>query len=222
MSFDFEARFFATLLERHHRSPRRILVIGCGAGVEVDHIARVAGATVVGLDLTVDPDSRRTGVHLVRADARALPFRDRAFEAVYCYHVLEHVPEPSMAVREARRVLEPDGLGYFGTPNKSRLVGYLGGRATLGQKLAWNLADWSRRLRGQWENRRGAHAGFTDRELAGLLGGEFDRVESESLSYYLGKYPGLAAFWRTSFRLGLHRFVAPSVYFSASGSRARP
>ena len=217
MSFEFEARFFRDLLRRHETHPRRILVIGCGAGVEVGHIAEVAGVPVVGVDLDVDPRMRRPNVPLVRADARSLPFREVSFQAVYCYHVLEHVPEPARAVAEARRVLDSRGLAYFGTPNKSRLVGYLGGRATRWEKVMWNLMDWWKRLRGQWENDKGAHAGFTDRELADLLVLRFSRVESVSLSYYLGKYPGLAGFWRASFRLGLHRFLAPSVYFSACG-----
>jgi SAM-dependent methyltransferase len=217
VSFEFEARFFDQLLRRNERRPRRILVIGCGAGVEVGHLAAVTGVPVTGVDLTVDPGARRAGVTLLRADARALPFRGASVEAVYCYHVLEHVPEPERAVAEARRVLDARGLAYFGTPNRSRLVGYVGGRATLWEKVVWNLVDWWKRVRGQWENRHGAHAGFTDRELSGLLGQHFGRVESVSLPYYLGKYPGLAGFWRASFRLGLHRFLAPSVYFSATG-----
>jgi len=217
LSFEFEARFFGDLLREARVRPRRVLVVGCGEGVEVEHLSRAVEVPVVGLDLAVDPRWVRPEFQLVRADARALPFRDRAFEALYCYHVLEHVPEPARAVAEARRVLDARGLAYFGTPNKSRLVGYVGGRATPWEKVAWNLVDWWKRLRGQWENRRGAHAGFTDSELQGLLGQQFGRVESVSLPYYLGKYPGLAGFWRTSFRLGLHRFLAPSVYFSATG-----
>jgi len=73
------------------------------------------------------------------------------------------------------------------------------------------------------ENARGAHAGFTDAELAGLLSESFGEVESVSLPYYLGKYPRLGGLWRTSWRLGVARFLAPSVYFRAGpgeGSRA--
>ncbi|MEK7331587.1 MAG: hypothetical protein AAB113_12395 [Candidatus Eisenbacteria bacterium] len=174
----FEARCFDDLLRRNE-TRRRMLVIGCGPGVEVNHLAEVTGVPVMGVDLDVDPRDRRPGVQLLRADAR--------------------------------------GLAYFGTPAKSRLVGGVGGRARAWEKVVWNLVDWWKRVRGQWENRRGARAGFTDRELAGLLGQQFGRVESVSLPYDLGKYPGLAGFWRTSFRLGLHRFLAPSVYFSAAG-----
>ena len=92
--------------------------------------------------------------------------------------------------------------------------------------MRWNATDWRRRLFGRFENALGAHAGFTDRELGGLLASAFDRVESVSLPYYLHKYPRLEKLWTTSFRLGVGRFLIPSVYFRATdGSRsgaARP
>lgn len=217
MSFEFESDFFHELLVESGARPRRVLVIGCGAGAEVAHIARATGAAVTGVDLEVDPRWQTPEAALARADARRLPFQDASFDAVYCYHVLEHVPGPEAAVREARRVLAPGGLGCFGTPNKSRLVGYIGGRATTWEKLAWNAVDWGRRLTGRWSNEQGAHAGFTDHELMRLLQREFTRVESISLPYYLGKYPRLAGLWRASFRLGFARFLAPSVYFRTVG-----
>lgn len=213
MSFEIEAEFFRGLLGEAGIRPKRLLVVGCGEGVEVAKLGRVTGATSFGVDLVVDRAHAAPGVCLVRADARALPFRDGAFEAVYCYHVLEHVPGPRRAVTEARRMLVPDGLGYFGTPNRNRLVGYVGGRATTLEKLQWNLHDWGRRLTGRWSNEQGAHAGFSRRQLALLLRESFAVVESVDLSYYQAKYPKLAGFWRFTTRLGLATFLAPSVYF---------
>jgi SAM-dependent methyltransferase len=220
LSFEFEARFFCGLMRAAEVRPRRVLVVGCGEGIEADHIAREAGASVVGLDLAVDARWRRKGTQLLRADARRLPFRDGAFDALYCYHVLEHVPGPGVALAEARRVLAPGGFAFYGTPNRSRLVGYAGGRATAWEKVRWNLADYGKRLTGRWSNERGAHAGFGERELAGLLAGSFGRVESVSLPYYVGKYPRLAPLWRAASRLGLLRFLAPSVYFRATDGPA--
>ena len=220
MSFEFEARFFCALLREAQVRPRRVLVVGCGEGIEVDHIAREVGAPVVGLDLAVDPRWKRPGVHLLRADARRLPFGDGSFDALYCYHVLEHVPGPAAAVAEARRILAPGGFAFFGTPNRLRLVGYAGGRATAWEKLHWNVADYWRRLTGRWSNEQGAHAGFSERELARLLAAAFPWAESVSLPYYVGKYPRLERMWRTSFKLGLLRVLAPSVYFRATDGPA--
>ena len=209
-------------LERLRVVPgQRVLDLGCGPG---DGTSRLngSGAVAIGLDYSdgmLDTARRApsNAGRLTRGDAGRLPFRDGAFDAVYCYHVLEHVPGPESAVREAHRVLAPRGVGYFGTPTKSRIVGYLGGRATTWEKVAWNATDWWQRLTGRWSNAQGAHAGFTDRELLRLLGAEFARVESVSLPYYLGKYPRLAGLWRTSYRLGFARFLAPSVYARVGG-----
>lgn len=220
MSFDFEAGFFRQLLAERGVRPRRLLVIGCGDGVEAGHLARATGAFGVGIDLVVEARARSEHVELSRCDARRLPFRDGAFDAVYCYHVLEHVPEPARAIAEARRVLAPGGVGYWGTPNKSRWVGYIGGRATTWEKVRWNLADWWKRITFRWSNERGAHAGFSEGELGRLLRSAFASVESVSLPYYLGKYPRLAGFWRATFQIGLGRFVTPSVYFRTGGGGA--
>ena len=40
----------------------------------------------------------------VRADAHALPFRDKAFAVCRCWHVLEHLEDPVKVVDEIRRV----------------------------------------------------------------------------------------------------------------------
>ncbi len=222
MSFQFEAEFYRSLLQEAGLKPRRLLVIGCGAGVEVAHLAETTGAKVTGIDLEVDPKWARPNVALLRTNAESLPFPDGAFDALYCYHVLEHVSSPPRAIAEARRVLRAGGMGYFGTPNKARLVGYVGGRGSAMDKLKWNFVDWGVRLRGRWSNEQGAHAGFTRAELTRLLAASFATVESVDLPYYLGKYPRLAGIWRATFGLGLAHFLTPSVYFRTGGPAGAP
>jgi len=68
----------------------------------------------------------------------------------------------------------------------------------------------------------GAHAGFSNGEMTRLLRACFGRVESVGLLYYVGKYPRLRSLWETTFRFGLARFLAPSVYFRASGTDLVP
>ena len=123
MSFDFEAEFFHTLLAETDAHPRRVLIVGCGPGEDVGHMADATGAFVVGVDLDVEARWNRPDACVVRADARRLPFRDGAFDALYCYHVLEHVPGPKVAVDEARRGHQAGAGGLFGTPKKYRHVG---------------------------------------------------------------------------------------------------
>lgn len=46
------------------------------------------------------------------ADGHHLPFRDRSIGSVLLSHVLEHVAEPSVVMREVERVLRPGGKAY--------------------------------------------------------------------------------------------------------------
>lgn len=51
-----------------------------------------------------------------RCDVAGLPFRDGAFDLVLCTEVLEHVPDPDVALDELRRVLRPIGTLVLTTP----------------------------------------------------------------------------------------------------------
>ena len=221
MSFEFEAEFFSQLLARYGVSPARTLVIGCGTGLEAVSIARRVGSKVVGLDLQVPAAGGSTpGVSLVWGDAETLCFPDAVFDAVYCFHVLEHLRDPVRGVSEICRVLSSSGAAFVGTPNKGRLIGYLGGRATLWEKVAWNFRDLSMRLRGRWANELGAHAGFRASELEALLGGAFTCVEAVSRLYYCAKYECCAALLGRLTETPAFSFVFPSVYFVARKGEA--
>ena len=58
----------------------------------------------IGLDLHAAP-----GIAVV-GDARRLPIREAVFDMVLCTEMLEHVPEPHVAIDEMRRVLKPGGV----------------------------------------------------------------------------------------------------------------
>ena len=55
----------------------------------------------------------------VRADVQRLPFADAAFDSLFCHHVLEHVPDDRMAMRELLRVLRPGGWALLQSPLRS-------------------------------------------------------------------------------------------------------
>jgi ubiquinone/menaquinone biosynthesis C-methylase UbiE len=48
-------------------------------------------------------------VKLVQADLTRMPFPDRCFDAILCSGVLDTMPEPSLALREFRRILRDNG-----------------------------------------------------------------------------------------------------------------
>jgi ubiquinone/menaquinone biosynthesis C-methylase UbiE len=102
----------------------RVLEIGCGRGVGTEIIfERFGAAEVHAFDL--DPDmvaqargrlSRFVGdgrLRLEVGDATAIAAPDGAYDAVFDFGILHHVPEWRAAVAEVARVLRPGGLFFF-------------------------------------------------------------------------------------------------------------
>ena len=64
--------------------------------------------------LSVDLESPLAMRHM---DLTRLDLADEAFDAVFCNHVLEHIPDDRTAMRELRRVLAPGGWAVLQTPH---------------------------------------------------------------------------------------------------------
>lgn len=54
----------------------------------------------------------------VASDLTALAFPDGAFDAAYCSHVLEHVPDDRAAMRELHRFIRPGGFAVIQVPTR--------------------------------------------------------------------------------------------------------
>lgn len=192
----------------------RVLVVGCGQGIEAAVLATDMGADVTGIDLDprFDPEATRHA-RLTQGDATALTFADSSFDIVYSYHALEHIADYHQALNEMHRVLRGGGAWCIGTPNRARLVGYVGGDSSWREKLAWNWADWRMRVTGRFRNEYGAHAGYTSKDLCGILKQHFSTVEEVTPEYYRRLYAKQRAVISMLIVSGLGRFLFPSVYF---------
>ncbi len=52
----------------------------------------------------------------VKMDVQNIPFPDGSFDVVFCNHVLEHVADDRLAMREMYRVMKPGGWGVMLSP----------------------------------------------------------------------------------------------------------
>jgi SAM-dependent methyltransferase len=114
---------------------RRVLEVGCGAGVDLARFAK-GGALVSGVDLAASAiDLARAnfgqqGLHgeFQVADGERLPFPDDSFDLVYAHGVVQYTADPKRLVDECRRVLKPGGDAIFQVYNR---VSWLNGLSKL-------------------------------------------------------------------------------------------
>jgi ubiquinone/menaquinone biosynthesis C-methylase UbiE len=97
----------------------KVLEVGCGTGLILERIARVADKAV-GIDLSPGmlAQARERGLDVQEGMATQLPFEDASFDLVYSFKVLAHVPEIETALAEMARVTRPGGtvLAEFYNP----------------------------------------------------------------------------------------------------------
>ncbi len=99
----------------------RVLETAAGTGIVTRALLRSlpAGASIVATDLNQPMLDHAAGqvpsgrVSWQKADAQALPFPDRAFDAMVCQFGVMFFPDKQQAYREARRVLKPGGHFIF-------------------------------------------------------------------------------------------------------------
>jgi 2-polyprenyl-6-hydroxyphenyl methylase/3-demethylubiquinone-9 3-methyltransferase len=131
--------------------------VGCGAGLLAEGLAR-AGAHVTAVDLApgsigaARAHALQSGLDIRYeiADAAALAVRKgAAFDAVTCFEVLEHVPNPGATIAACAALLKPGGHAFFSTLNrnpKSFLLAIVGAEYVLGM-LPRGTHQYARLLR---------------------------------------------------------------------------
>jgi SAM-dependent methyltransferase len=108
----------------------RWLDVGCAVGYTLDE-ARKSGCEVLGVELsewaaTLAHD--KLGLPVKRSMREALDSRGPGFDVVSFFQVLEHMPDPVAALKDARACLRNDGLLVVETWDRGSAVARLFGR----------------------------------------------------------------------------------------------
>lgn len=117
------------------RASLSVLDVGCGRGFYFPLYAALDATRIVGVDFEVEnlrlahARIAATGAMVFQADAGQLPLPDKSFDVVIMSEILEHLDDPVTALREAYRVLRPDGALLVTVPNAN-------------YPLAWDPINW--------------------------------------------------------------------------------
>jgi SAM-dependent methyltransferase len=134
-----DPRAWADLAEAHNRplfdsvldaagvgAGTRVLDIGCGSGLALV-LASQRGAVAAGIDISSGllavARERLPDADLRDADMETLPFEDAGFDSVLGINSFQFAGDPLRALREAARVLAPDGrlvASLFAAPERSQ------------------------------------------------------------------------------------------------------
>ncbi len=134
----FRQRILACIRPEHV-----MLDVGAGAGIVMQMNFKGRARKVCGIDL--DPrvvDNPMLDEGRV-CDADSIPYPDEMFDVVFADNVLEHLSEPAEVFREVVRVLKPNGVFLFKTPNKWHYV------PTIARMTPHSFHEFINKLRGR-------------------------------------------------------------------------
>ncbi|MGD8374893.1 MAG: class I SAM-dependent methyltransferase [Acidobacteriota bacterium] len=112
------------ILERHDPGRGRLLDVGCATGSFL-RLASSHGWTCSGVEVSTFAARKAAeidGVEVFNGPFADAPFAEDTFDVITMWDLLEHLPEPPPALRQARRILKPGGLILVNAPNENSLL----------------------------------------------------------------------------------------------------
>lgn len=92
----------------------RVLEIGCGTGLNFSYYPQASRGVASELSREMTARARAkprpAGIHLMQAQAEALPFAENSFDAAFATLVFCSIASPPQAFAELRRVVRPGGI----------------------------------------------------------------------------------------------------------------
>ena len=140
----------------------RVCDVGCGEGFLLKQVGKAK--KIVGFEISITALNRskeilkeRPDIITVKADAQKIPVANESFDIVLCCEMLEHLPDPTIVIKEVHRILRNGGKFVIAVPNekgsqdllrfarKLKLSGMVEGVSTKGKVTnEWHLQDASK------------------------------------------------------------------------------
>ncbi len=119
----------ARLLQGFLPQAGKLLDVGCGRGNFLAAMTKL-GFNVYGTELTESSAARsrrKFPDRVFTGDVTSLKLDDNSFDMVTLWHVVEHLRDPALVLKEVHRILKPGGRVVLAQPNIDSLQAALGG-----------------------------------------------------------------------------------------------
>ena len=125
------------------KSGEKMLDIGCGSGLSL-LIARSKGAEVYGVeaDPNVQPLAKELGLSIHQGSIHDHPFPGMSFDLVVLNQVIEHIPEPGLALQVIAGRLAPGGRIILVFPNRCSFYRKIFGPRWINWHIPYHLIIW--------------------------------------------------------------------------------
>jgi 2-polyprenyl-6-hydroxyphenyl methylase / 3-demethylubiquinone-9 3-methyltransferase len=172
-----DAHFGSDPKARHPLTDKRVLDMGCGAGLLAEPLARMGG-TVTGVDaaheniMVAQDHAAQSGLAIRYRCGEADAVKGERFDLITCLEVIEHVADPASFIAQLAGLLAPGGLMILSTPNRTPLskIALIGIGETVGG-IPPGTHDWDKFLTPDELASHVRAAGLTVAEQRGLAFG---------------------------------------------------
>ena len=209
----------------------RVLEVGCGAGGMAKAIKFYRpGLDVSGIDISKKAINQArknsSGVKFSQGNVYKLPFRDKSFDAVLMFDLLEHLDDPPKSLLEIRRVLKPGGIfsGFIPTEGSifsihkiiDRLFGFTPKKKYAGHIQQFTLSDLLTLL-GKTDLKfiRKRYYGYLGFQLVDLIYFTYLSLRGKNVPYTVEGYLAQERGLKKSFLALIKSAIAATCYFES-------
>ena len=103
----------------------KVLDLGCGGGLLCEAMTD-SGADVVGIDASLKTieiakkhaNEKNLKIDYLHTDIESFNYKEK-FDAVICFELIEHVPDPNELIRQISKHIKPNGKLFLSTINRN-------------------------------------------------------------------------------------------------------